>query len=139
WEGLWQAMPEDAGNWVALPGGGRRLVGTMRGVTPAAFARWRGLQPWQVDAGRMKAEITLDVAVTIGLEHYYRQPGFDRLEWSPLVEIAVDIGWGSGPVRGIRMLQVLVGAEPDGIIGPRTEAAYAAAIGRAMGPGAGLG
>ena len=38
WEGGYQSYADDAGNWVVLPDGTRRKVGTMRGVTPAALA-----------------------------------------------------------------------------------------------------
>lgn len=124
WEGEWQAMPEDSGNWVNCPDG-RKLIGTMRGVTPAAYAAFHGISPCSLTPEKMKAEITLAVAAAIGLLNYYDRPGFDDLEWSPLVWIAVDIGWGSGPARGIKMLQSLVGANPDGQIGPQTQAAYA--------------
>ena len=34
WEGEWQAWPNDKGNWITCQGE-RRLIGTMRGVTPS--------------------------------------------------------------------------------------------------------
>ena len=123
-EGEWQDDPNDSGNWVNCPNG-RNLIGTMRGVTPAALARYLGIDACTLTPENMRHKVTLDVAARIGMKLYYEGPGFDDLEWSPLVWIAVDIGWGSGPIRGIKMLQELIGATVDGNIGPQTQAAYA--------------
>ena len=127
WAGLpraWQHWPNDKGNWVTC-GGQRRLIGTMWGVTPAAYARYRGIDPCTLTAARMQAEITVDVAADIGVANYYIAPGFGRLTYNPLVEIAADIGWGSGPSRGIRMLQAVIGGiAVDGVIGPQTTGAH---------------
>lgn len=121
-EGLWQASPNDPGNYAPGPDGSSVLVGTMRGVTPTVFAAYRGLAPGAVTAAMMRAEVTLALAAEIAEKSYYEAAGFARLEWSPLVAIAVDIGWGSGPLTAIKMLQRLVGAEADGVIGPFTAA-----------------
>lgn len=126
-EGGFQDMPEDSGNWINCAEG-RRLVGTMRGVTPAALAQHLGIDKCSLTPGKMRSLVTAEVAAALGLKGYYDQPGFDDLEWSPLVEVAVDIGWGSGPQKAIKMLQQLVGAVVDGRIGPQTVAAYQRAI-----------
>ena len=122
-EGLEQRNPNDSGNWVDCPGGSK-LIGTMRGVTPGAYAAFKRIDPCSLTLERMEAEITADVAAEIGLAGFYAGAGFDKLEWSPLVWIAVDIGWGSGPVKGIKMLQRLIGTPVDGVIGPMTVIAY---------------
>ncbi len=123
WEGLWQASAADSGNYAHCQSGGTQLIGTMRGVTPDVYARYRSVDPCSLTPQIMQNEITLDVSADIGVKLFYIEPGFSRLTWSPLVEIAVDIGWGSGPARGIKMLQQLVGAVVDGGIGPQTAAA----------------
>lgn len=129
WEGGWQAFPNDKGNWIICQGE-RRLIGTMRGVTPYAYARYCGVDPCSLTAEQMQAEITLDVAADIGLRDYFNLPRFNRLTYNPLVEIAADIGWGSGPAVGVRMLQRVVGRSVgggiavDGIIGPITMEAH---------------
>ena len=127
WEGEWQADPNDSGNWVVCPTG-RKLIGTMRGVTPAALAQHLNLDPCDLYPAFMKDRVTLALAAEIGMKGYYHGPGFDKLRWSPLVAIAADIGWGSGPNRAIKMLQDLIGASADGKIGPRTKAAYDEAL-----------
>lgn len=146
WEGLYQDSPVDHGNLIKLADGsifppmrsdGRRssapaekrramaakpgsvVIGTMRGVTPDVLARFKNLAPEALTPAIMKAT-TLEDAVAIWEASYYRGPGFDRLKWCAAVEVFTDIGWGSGPVTAVKMLQRLVGAHPDGMIGPRT-------------------
>lgn len=120
WEGGWQADPADSGNYAHCHDGTRRLVGTMRGVTPDVYAAFAGVDPCTLTAAGMQSTITLAVAAQIAVQGYYLAPRFQLLTWSPLVAIAVDIGWGSGPARAIRMVQQIVGATQDGGIGPQT-------------------
>lgn len=122
WEGLWQADPKDAGNYAHCHDGTRRLIGTMRGVTPDVYAAYAGVDPCSVSAIDMQTKVTLAVAAQIGVQNFYLGPKFNLLTWSPLVAIAMDIGWGSGPGRGIMLLQELVGATADGGIGSQTAA-----------------
>lgn len=123
WEGEWQSNPADVGNYFD-----GRLIGTMRGVTPGAFADFFRLNPVEVTAERMKREVTLDVAAAIGVKNYFDRPGFNRLLWCPLVEIAADIGWGSGPVMGVKSIQRLIGVNADGVIGPETVSRFEAYV-----------
>lgn len=126
WEGKYQSYADDLGNYVTLPDGARRDVGTMRGVTPNALAAHRGVEPWTLTPDDMRA-VTLDEAVDIGYKHYYLDPHFDALPWGPATAALVDFGWGAGPGQAILSMQRLVGASPvDGAIGPVTAAAYAA-------------
>ena len=120
WEGTWQDDPNDAGNYAHGWDGSVQLTGTMRGVTPDVYARYLGIDPATLTPAQMQAEITADVAANIASALFYVAPGFATLTWSPLVAAAVDFGWGSGPMVAIRILQTLVGAYGDGIIGPQT-------------------
>jgi hypothetical protein len=43
WEGEFQTQANDPGNYVTMPDGSRRLVGTMRGVMPAVLTAHRGI------------------------------------------------------------------------------------------------
>ena len=123
WEGGFQKYPEDVGNWVTFPDGKRELIGTNMGVTPSALAFHRGVPPSRITEEDMKA-LTVEEAADIGMKSYYEAPGLDILPWTPGVEAVTDIGWGSGPVRGIKMLQQVCGTTTDGIIGPKTMEAY---------------
>lgn len=120
WEGLYQADPKDAGNIRRKDG---TVVGTMMGITPAVWARFKGVSPSIVTPEIMRG-ITLDDAVDVYEQFYYRGPGFERLHWCAATEVFCDIGWGSGPVVAIKMLQRMIGEHQDGVIGPRTVEAY---------------
>lgn len=123
WEGGYQAIPEDVGNWITMPDGARRLIGTKYGVTPAALAKFRGIPVWMMTVKDMQ-DLTVDEAASVGLVEFYRGPRFDRLEYGPAVEVWVDIGWGSGPITAVRHMQRMIGAGDDGVIGPYTERAW---------------
>ena len=127
WEGGYQSYADDAGNWVALRDGTRRKVGTMRGVTPAALAAYRGVEASTLTEADMKA-VTLDVAADIGRSHYYRQPGLGLLDWGPATAAILDFGWGAGPHQAVLSTQRLIGVAADGAIGPVTVKAYDAWI-----------
>lgn len=128
WEGTWQDNPNDQGNYAHCAGGGTRLIGTMRGVTPDVYARFLGIDPCTLTPARMQQEITPDVAGQIAVVDYYQGCGLNRLTWSPLIAIAMDFGWTSGPARGVKTLQDLAGVTQDGIPGPATDAAVCALV-----------
>ena len=120
WEGLFEANPNDTGNYVTLPDGTKKLVGTMRGVTPEAYANYAGIDPTTLTADQMKNNVTADVAAAIGIAKYYKNTGLDLLPWSQLIAIALDWGWGSGPITAVKHLQRLVNVDDDGEVGPAT-------------------
>lgn len=117
WEGLFTANPDDAGNWL-----NGRLVGTMRGVTGATLAAHRRMPP-EAMTQEIVRSVTLDEAVEVGVERFYRGYRIDTLPWGPATAILLDFCWGSGS-WGIRMVQRLIGVNEDGGIGPDTRAAY---------------
>ena len=127
WEGGYQSYADDAGNWVVLPDGTRRKVGTMRGVTPAALAAYRGVEAWTLTEADMKA-VTLEDAADIGRSHYYVQPKLNLLDWGPATAAILDFGWGAGPHQAVLSMQRLIGVAADGAIGPVTVKAYDAWI-----------
>lgn len=118
WEGLYSDNPGDTGNWA-----GGKLIGTMRGVTPNALAAHRGINADSLTPDDMKA-LSLDEAAEIGMTDFYQRPHFDMLEWGPATAALLDFGWGAGPGQAVKSMQRLVGANPDGGIGPLTASAY---------------
>ncbi len=118
WEGLFQAQPEDAGNYV-----NGRLVGTMRGVTPAVLAAHRGVPAVTITEVDMRS-VTLEEAAEIGATRFYQGTGLDLLPWGPATAALVDVGWGSGPRQAVLFAQRLSGATADGRVGPETVAKY---------------
>jgi lysozyme family protein len=106
-------------------------VGSKFGVTAYALVRYRVRKGMPLDrALRVSladmAAIDLATAIDIGIELYFKEPGFDTLPWNPVTAAIVDKGWGSGPGTAIDMLQEMVGASTAGGIGPETRAKYAA-------------
>jgi lysozyme family protein len=118
WEGGYQSYVDDLGNWI-----NGRLVGTMRGVTPAALAAHRGISGDSITPEMMQS-VTLDEAADIGVKHYYEEPGFNKLRWTAATASIADFGWGSGPVQAAISMQRIVGVSADGVVGPMTVAAY---------------
>ena len=123
WEGEWQDFPEDSGNYARCRDGTTKLVGTMRGITPMAYAKYLGIDACTLTPARLKREVTLDVATAIIMRDYFERFDLDTLVWSPVTDIATDVALMSGPGRAIRMLQTLIGATTDGAIGPQTREA----------------
>jgi lysozyme family protein len=122
YEGLWQDHPNDSGNYAHCQDGTTKLVGTMRGITPDALARFRGVDPCTITVDILKA-VTPDIAADIAMQGYYHTSQFDTLTWSPLVDITFDASFMSGPARAIKMLQECIGSGIDGGIGPQTREA----------------
>jgi lysozyme family protein len=67
-----------------------------------------------------------DAAVIRYYERYVKSPGFDKISDPKLQAQLVDFGVTSGPALAIQKLQICVGAEPDGVLGPKTLAAVQA-------------
>ena len=120
WEGLYQDNPNDRGNYAHGHDGSVRLVGTMRGVTPDAYATFKCVDTVTVTPDIMRA-ITLGTAAQIAVSLYFVAPRLHLLQWSPALAIIADVCWGSGARRAISMLQQLIGVSQDGEVGPVTE------------------
>lgn len=86
---------------------------TKFGITLKTFAAFRGGQVTQRDV----EQLTRDEAAEIYAARYLRP--FDGLP-EPLRENVIDMGVNAGVDRATRLLQQLIGAEVDGVMGPRT-------------------
>ena len=102
----------DSGNWYK-----GKLVGSKYGVTGAALATFRGVR--DITADDMQ-KLTLDEAIRIALQNYYRKPKIDRLAWNQVSAAVLDMGYNAGPSAAIKLLQRMIGAGADGDIGPET-------------------
>lgn len=65
------------------------------------------------------AALTEREARQIYIEDYVESPGFGSVP-DPLRPLLVDFGVTSGPTRAIKALQLAVGADADGVLGPET-------------------
>ena len=120
-EGGLSIDPDDTGNWFHEKGRTPILVGSKYGVTGATLAAFRGLaRITAIDMALLKKE----EAVRIGVRLYYEQPAFDLLPWNPLTASLVDMGWGAGTGQATRLFQRMIGANDDGVMGPRTVGAF---------------
>lgn len=117
-EGLYSCDPDDPGNYA-----NGRLLGSMRGVTPAVLAKHRGVPLDTLTVDQMKS-VTLDEAADIGEQRFYKADHFDLLTWAPATAGLLDFGWGAGDGQASKSMQRLVGVTADGQIGPQTAAAY---------------
>lgn len=67
--------------------------------------------------------ITEEEAIAIMKKNYWDKLKADDIKSQSIANLIVDWGWGSGPVTAAKKIQRIVGAEADGIVGPKTIAA----------------
>jgi len=111
-EGGYQNDKDDSGNYV-----NGVLIGTNRGVTPAALAKHRGVKVSSITVEDIK-NVTEQEARDIFKEEYFYKPKIDKLPMD-LQASVFDMQINSGS-NAIKILQKLVGTKQDGIIGPKT-------------------
>ena len=122
-EGGLSLDPADNGNWTGGHRGIGALVGSKFGVTAGALAAHRGVAALSITAADI-ANLTEAEAVQIGVDLYYKVPGFDKLPWNRVTASIIDKGWGSGPRQAIKLMQRIVGVPADGVLGPQSDKAY---------------
>lgn len=90
------------------------------GITIKTLSEWRG-KPVTIDDVK---NLTQSEAMAIYRKKYVEAPGFHLLP-DPLAAQLVDYGVNSGTLLAAHKLQMLLGVEQDGKIGPETLAAVA--------------
>jgi len=130
-EGGLSMDPADNGNWfdpvsyaanIPQQRNVGKLIGSKFGVTGYALAQYRKVG---IVTRADIANLTMDEAVAIGVRLYYKVPGFDKLLVNRVTLSIIDMAWGAGPDRAIRLMQKMIGAAVDGNLGPATARAYA--------------
>lgn len=122
-EGGFQDDKEDTGNY--RPDG--TLVGTNRGITPAALAEFKGVDPNSITVSDIKA-VTEEDARAIYRQNYFNKPKLNQIP-RDLQASVFDMYINSGS-NAIKILQKAAGLpkkKQDGSIGPETLAAVASA------------
>ena len=95
------------------------------GITAQTLGSWRKLgRP--ATAPEVQA-LTETQARAIYRQQYITGPGFETITDAALLHLLVDAGVHSGPKRAVQWLQSALGVTADGVIGPKTRAALAAA------------
>lgn len=109
-----------------LAEGGYRLTdikGDRGGMTFAGIARnaWPNWSGWAlVDAGGTPtAQQVRDFYAT----NFWHPSGADRLDDQRVAESLYDFAVNAGVATAVKLAQIVVGATPDGVIGPKTLAA----------------
>jgi lysozyme family protein len=114
-EGGYSAEPEDPGNWTSGVVGRGVLRGTKFGVSAAAYPKIS------------IANLSLQGAQTIYRSDYWDRIAGDALP-PPLALLAFDAAINNGVASASRWLQMAVGADVDGDLGPQTRAMLDAAV-----------
>lgn len=109
-EGGYQNRKSDSGNKVD-----GKQIGTKYGISAPVLKEHLGRTP-SVDEMKNLDEET---ALNIYENKYWKKPKIDKLP-EHIQKSVLDWGINSGPDKAIKKLQKLVGASPDGIIGPET-------------------
>ena len=95
------------------------------GITAQTLGNWRQLgRP--ATAAEVQA-LTEAEALAIYRQQYITGPGFEAITHPALLHLLVDAAVHSGPKRAVQWLQTSLGVAADGVIGPKTRAALAAA------------
>lgn len=93
------------------------------GITQKTLSAWLGRQATKGDVQALDEK----TARAIYAKAYVQAPGFDQIKDDRLRALVVDSGVQHGPTTAAKWLQIAVGANPDGKIGPKTLAALNAA------------
>ena len=110
WEGGFQQMKEDTGNYL-----NGVLIGTNKGITPAAYQMTFGKVPTVQD---MK-NITHEQFMAVLKRFYWDRWKADTIKSQAIANTLVDWVWGSGK-WGIIIPQRILGVTADGLVGPKT-------------------
>lgn len=108
-----------------------RIVGTMRGVTPAAAQMHFKVPASEITPEFMQTRVTLEVAGDIAKQHFY-DGWFSPLVWNACCDVALDFGWGTGPGQAVKSTERdFLGLDnADFKFDPRSIAAWAARVDR---------
>lgn len=118
-EGALSMDPRDPGNWTGGSPGAGELRGTKYGISAKAYPSLE------------IASLTLGEARDIYRRDYWDAVRGDELPW-PWAFAVFDAAVNQGVGAAVRMMQDALGVLVDGVIGPRTLAAAAAATDRQL-------
>lgn len=94
---------------------------TKYGITAATLGSWRGLKRNATTAEVQN--LTQNEAEQIYYKNYIQKPGFENINFYPLLNLLVDFGVHSGTARAVKALQNCLGVTADGIFGVKSNAA----------------
>ena len=92
---------------------------TNYGVTQSTLSSYRGKDVTPQDV----KDLSENEARSIIVKLYWQNPGFDKLPGEQLQAIMLDCAVNHGQAQAVKYLQVAIGVDPDGVLGPVTLAA----------------
>lgn len=92
---------------------------TNMGITRRTLAEWRGVSPWSDLPKSAVMALSRVEAAEIYQARYWSKCAADLLP-TGLDFALFDFAVNSGPTRAVKYLQIQIGVEADGIVGPRT-------------------
>jgi lysozyme family protein len=119
-EGGYSNDPKDSGNWLTIANRKQRvLIGSHYGVSATLLAAW--CAPKQITSDDMK-NLSLETFTAIAQSQFWNPLSASALP-SGIDLMVFDFGWNAGLQGSAVLLQRMINAFPDGIIGRRTIAA----------------
>jgi lysozyme family protein len=98
---------------------------TYAGISSRAHPDWPGWK--KIDAGEMDAELT-GMVREFYRQHYWEAISGDAINSGPAAWQVFDFGVNAGIRTSVKIAQLVIGATPDGVFGPKTLAAMNEAI-----------
>ena len=114
----YEAMIVNEGGYVLHHVKGDKGGMTYAGISQRAHPDWQG---WQVLATGNRP--SADSVRAFYRHHYWDKLRLDEVESQRVARTLFDFAVNTGPSTALKLAQVIVGATPDGVIGPRTLAA----------------
>lgn len=114
----YQNLPADAGNWSSGLRGVGSLIGTCWGISAPTLIAWMGHEGYQVTDDFM-ASLDQATAKAIYASNYWNPIRGSELPAGADLMV-FDFAVTSGVRSSARLLQIALGTEVDGYIGPRT-------------------
>ena len=99
---------------------------TKYGITQATLGSWRGLKR-NATVAEVQSLLQSE-AEQIYYKNYIQKPGFESINFYPLLNLLVDFGVHSGTTRATKALQTCLGVVADGIFGTKSKAALQTAL-----------
>ena len=115
-EGGYQETKEDRGNIIRPDG---TILGTNYGITPQVYAEYKGTSVDNLQPEDIK-NITEQEAREIYKDKFYNRTRIKDINDENLRANVFDMGLNAGPRNAVKIIQKLLGAKEDGILGPQT-------------------
>lgn len=116
--GAYQKMIHNEGGYVNHKVQGDRGGQTYAGIARAFHKDWRG---WQlIDRGDEHSDELIHLVMDFYRKNFWQRLSADNIQQQAIAESLFDFAVNAGPRTAVKLAQLVVGAHPDGMIGPNT-------------------